>query len=465
MKKNAYTKAVVVVLLVAIVSSVRGALEFANTKFVDFLSPGKLHRSNTQGGYVDDYLCVPNDSVIDVLNGLLSQSEISLNNLGPYNKSKKNWEKQTSHVVLPGLDPISFDIPPIKKAILNRRYWLYIKDIVSQPWGIKTYLEENPQGGVLVVLELDFEQRGNEIQVECYHKITKNPCNINLLNKKGHFNGLNVKAKFDIQSKDSSPTVRLVPVDVVVDFEVALDSWILDTFLDIIEKFVDVKKLIKDEIESIMMDYATSKTVQDLLTVDLDELIMDELKHVIIQKLEEHDVDDHPIGAVLKNWILGNLQLHDFFEFNDSLCLSYRMPTLIHRNTIRINKFWAPATNMEKICPFQFRFRTVVVSQAALIGTGYIEYANQPNGETFDWYFNNNGIAISNLYKPIAGGPYYVEVDSARLVLKYKGIFGEQYTVKSSFRRVNYRAACELGFAQPNIGVKPKRVPTFVARN
>ncbi len=217
---------------------------------------------------------IPKSLVVTAVNAALSGFEINLDNWGTFRpQSKGTWHVDNSYVLFPSGKKYQIEVPRTPdESVGGRRYNAYVDDMKTQTLDVKL-------DGNRVRLRSFFESAGNEINIGCINKASDKPCKVHPLKHSGDLDNAYFAALFDL--KFNGPRISLVPSDVEIDFDLHLDSKVLDTLKNIASQFVDIKGIVRRNARKAFVTELTKPDLEQELSKDLNSAFRKEVRQLL----------------------------------------------------------------------------------------------------------------------------------------------------------------------------------------
>lgn len=375
---------------------------------------------------------IPKSVVFSAINAYAKGIEIRLDNWGSFSSAGGGtWHTNGSYVSFPSGQKVMLPVdrsPTVTGAL--RRYNAYVDDLATQSIDVK------PDGDRIKV-RLFFESAGDEIRIGCINRRKDEPCDAHVFKHTGDVNNAHVTAW--LKPKIVGSKISIEPSDLTLDFDLSLDSWILEEVKNVASHFVDVKGKVRSAVKAAFMTELAKPAVRSKLSVDVNDAVLDKLADALKPKL----------GAAAGEFVKQEAEITNIKDDGQSYTVTVKYPDIVLPDAIKIVSFAPKSKSLTAGCPITFGFDATIKSDAKLSGQAWLEFEGGQPGEKLPWTMNKGGVATSTLVKKITGQPGQYMSGKARLAVSFKGTTGT-HVVRSPM--VSYQAACSK--AQGGLALK-----------
>ncbi len=366
---------------------------------------------------------IPKSAAISAINAYLAGFEVQFDNWGSFKGSGGGtWHTNNSYVRFPSGKKVNFDVPrsPTLKTAF-KRYNAYVDDMRTQNISVVA-------DGDKLKLRAYFESAGNEIKIGCINRRKNKPCKVHLLKHTGDINNAQVFAWF--KPTFSGSTVRIVPTDLNLDFDLKLDSWILDKMKNVASHFINIKGKARNAARSAFLSEMAKPNARNAMSKNLNSMLSSKLTAALQPKL----------GAKTANFIKNKVKIKKIFSQGSNYVVRVSYPDIIHGGSVKILSFKPKSKNLTAGCPFNFGFDAKIKSTAKVSGKAWMQFEKGKKTKAMNWKMHKAGIAKSTIVRKIVGNAGKKLNGKARLIVSWKGTTGITHATKTGF--VNYTATC-----------------------
>ena len=370
---------------------------------------------------------IPKAAVVTALNAYLAGFELQLDNWGSFRSTGGGtWHTNNSYMLFPSGAKKPFHVPRSDTVQLagkasSRRYNAYIDNMTSQTINVKA-------DGSRLKLNMYFESAGNEIRVGCINRRTDKPCKARLMKHKGNINNAYVSAWFKPTFSGSSMT--LSPLDLTMDFDLKLDSWILDNLKNVASHFIDIKGKVRSAAKQAFLQEFNRPHVKSALTKDVNQLLFGKVVNLVKSRL----------GSAAGNYVRNNMRITRIKDAGSNYVVTVRYPDIVHGGSVKIVSFAPKSKKLTAGCPFNFGFNAAIQTDVKVSGKAWLELKPGRRGKARNWQMPKAGKASSTISTRIIGKPGRKTTKQARLAVNWKGTIGKTYTKHSKW--VSFTGIC-----------------------
>ncbi len=381
---------------------------------------------------------IPKASVITAINSYMAGFQLNLDNWGSFRSSGGGtWQTDSSYLLFPSGRKKPLNIPRSKTVKLGgkfslKRYNAYIDDFSTQSLNVKT-------DGDKLKVSIFFESAGNEIRIGCINRRKKNPCKAHLMNHKGHINNAHIYGWF--KPGFSGTTISLVPVDLTLDFDLKLDSWILQSMKNVASHFYNIKGNIRSTAKQEFMKEFNKAEVRAAMSVNLNKFLSNKLINLVSGRL----------GQAAGNYVKNNAQITRIQDIGSNYVVTVKYPDIVHSDSVKIVSFAPKSKKLTAGCPFNFGFDATIKTDVKVNGKTWLEIQPGKNGKKFSWQRPKAGKTTSTLSTKISGSPGKKTSKKARLVITWKGTDGKKYKKNSRWKKFKGICSKSQSSFQPSI--------------
>lgn len=366
---------------------------------------------------------IPKSVAVSAINAYLAGFEVQFDNWGGFkNNGGGTWHTDNSYVRFPSGKKVNFNVPRSPTLTTAfKRYNAYVDDMRTSNISV---IAEGDQ----LKLRAFFESAGNEIKIGCINRRKKKPCKVHILKHTGDINNAQVAAWF--KPTFSGSTVRIVPTNLSLDFDLKLDSWILNKMKNVASHFVDIKGKARNAARSAFLTEMAKPNARNALSKNVNTMLASKLTSALQPKL----------GNGTANFIKNKVKITKIFGQGSNYVVRVKYPDIIHGGTVKIVSFKPKSKNLTAGCPFNFGFDAKIKSTAKVSGKAWLQFEKGKKSKTMNWKMHKAGIAKSTIVRKIVGKAGKKLKGKARMIVSWKGSTGITHATKTGF--VNYTATC-----------------------
>jgi hypothetical protein len=366
---------------------------------------------------------IPKSVVTSAMNAYLAGVRLQIDNWGSFKSSGGgSWYTENSYLQLPSGKKAPLTVPrsPTVKTAL-RRFNAYIDDFSTQSISVVA-------DGDKMMMRAFFEDAGNEIHVGCINRRKDRPCKVHWLKHTGDIDNAHVYAWF--KPSFSGSTITVSPVDLTLDFDLKLDSWILNNVKNVASHYVDIKGKVRNEAKSSFLAYFKNDSVKKAMSQDVNAVLSSKLQTLLKKKL----------GASAAGFIRNKVKITRIRSKGSNYVVTVKYPDIVHGKSVKIVSFKPKSAKLTAGCPFKYGFDAAIRTGTKVSGTTWIDFGHGKHSAKRKWKMPKAGKAKSTITRKIKGKPGRKTSGKARLVVRWKGTTGKVYTIKS--KPVKYKAIC-----------------------
>ncbi len=366
---------------------------------------------------------IPKSVAVSAINAYLAGFEVQFDNWGSFKGGGGGtWHTNNSFVRFPTGKKVSFNVPrsPTLQTTF-KRYNAYVDDLRTS--SISVVAE-----GDKLKLRAFFESAGNEIRIGCINRRKNKPCKVHVLKHTGDINNAQVFAWF--KPTFSGSTVRIVPTDLKLDFDLKLDSWILDKMKNVVSHFVDIKGKARNAARSAFLTEMAKSGPRNAMSKNVNSMLAAKLAAALKPKL----------GSKTANFIKNQVKISKIFSQGSNYVVRVSYPDIIHGGTVKIVSFKPKSKNLTAGCPFNFGFDAKIKSTAKVSGKAWLQFEKGKVSKALTWKMHKVGVAKSTIVRKIVGNAGKKLKGKARLIISWKGTTGITHAAKTGF--AYYVATC-----------------------
>ncbi|MFY0611831.1 MAG: hypothetical protein JXQ99_09930 [Hyphomicrobiaceae bacterium] len=411
--------------MTSVVNSTNSSKSVSLTRFAgaSALAIAVLLASNPAAMAATKDFKIPKSAAITAINAYLAGFEVQFDNWGSFKGSGGGtWHTNNSFVRFPSGKKVNFNVPRSPTLTTAfKRYNAYVEDMRTSNISVVA-------DGDKLKLRAFFESAGNEIKIGCINRRKKKPCTVHVLKHTGDINNAQVSAWF--KPTFSGSTVRIVPTNLNLDFDLKLDSWILDKMKNVASHFIDIKGKARNAARSAFLSEMAKPNVRNALSKNVNSILSSKLTAALKPKL----------GSKTTNFIKNKVKISKIFSQGSNYVVRVKYPDIIHGGTVKIVSFKPKSKNLTAGCPFNFGFDAKIKSTAKVSGKAWLQFEKGKKSKAMNWKMHKTGIAKSTIVRKIVGKAGKKLNGKARLIVSWKGTTGITHATKTGF--VNYKATC-----------------------
>jgi hypothetical protein len=359
-------------------------------------------------------IAIPKSVAIAAINSYMSGFSINLDNWGSFHKSGGgNWHANNSYIQTPSgaRSAISIPLSPTLQS-KYRRYNAYIDDMATQSIDVKA-------DGSKLKLRVFFESAGNEIRIGCVNRRKDKPCAVHLMKHTGDINNAHLYLWFKPVIEGNK--LRLAPTDAAMDFDLKLDSWILDNLKNVASHFVNIKGKVQSKTKEMLLAELKREENKNKLSFDLNKMLAGKLGDALKDSL----------GNSAKSFIEKEVKISGIKSQGSNYVVTVTYPDIVTANSVDIVSFKSKSKTLSATCPFKFGFDATIKTNVKVSGSAWMEDESGGKSAVLPWKMNKAGSATSVLAREIKGAAGQTKTGWSRLVVSWKGTAGQTFTVKS----------------------------------
>lgn len=381
-------------------------------------------------------ILVPKSVLVSAFNAWLAGAEINLDNWGGFRgEGGGTWHVDASFVSFPSGGRRSIDLPRSPTVqTAGRRFNAYVNDMASRTIDVKL-------DGELIKGRLFFESAGDEIKVGCVNRRRDEPCKAHLLKHTGQIDNAHVFAW--LRPTFDGARLGVKPVDLKLDFDFTLDSWILDNMKNVAEHFVDIKGLVEGKARGAFFEALGARETQRALTLDLNEVALARLTDALRPRL----------GDAVADFVARRVSIDAVRDRGSSVGVTFRYPDIVTADSVRVVAFAPKSRQLRATCPFNFGFDATIDTKTAASGTAWVEgRRGRRQSAVVGWQMPKAGRATSAIARRISGDPGDSAARMSRLVVSWKDSAGSTQLARSPL--VRYDTTCLSSGSGPGLTIQ-----------
>uniref|UniRef100_A0A7S3EMN3 Uncharacterized protein n=1 Tax=Rhodosorus marinus TaxID=101924 RepID=A0A7S3EMN3_9RHOD len=406
----------------------------------------------------EDNVCIPVKKVLTDLKKL-KQMEVRLDNYGKWRGlNKKFLDKNGSYFRMPDGKKRLINLPtteeekiPLFPLSVKEYYEGYLDDIRTDDVSIDIV---NLGGEAHVLVTIDSETKGTEFRLGCADRKKKKPCS----NSKQKYTGqmkkivTRIYMKIDTDPKDGYEGL-LTYSSVDFDYNINLDPWIVtNTDLILGGGLAAFTAKIKKAMEVVLISQIKKLTFQKLVMKKLNQRILKELNKYYLKRALSLNYPKTPKAKDVDKWIKSSLRIKKwYYSRRGYLCMTTSYRKWIDHRYVKLISFTPDQGTVAKFCPFSFPFTAKLSVAGPVSIDARIDFSDGASSETVKWRYLLGGTVSESISHVIKGGPFSEKSLYSQLVLEYKGIFGNTFTILSPNLGALIRVKCLGLVAVPKI--------------
>ena len=367
---------------------------------------------------------VPKSVLVSAFNAWLAGAEINFDNWGGFRgEGGGTWHVEESFVSFPSGGRQSIDLPRSPTfQTATRRFNAYVNDVASRTIDAKL-------DGNLVKGRLFFESAGDEIKVGCVNRRQDKPCKAHLLKHTGQIDDAHVFAW--LRPTFDGARLGVEPVDLELDFDLTLDSWILDNMKNVVDHFIDIKGIAERNVRRAFFQALEARETQHALTLDLNEVARTRLTEALRPRL----------GDAAADFVARSVRIEGVRDRGSSLGVTFSFPDIVASDSVRVAAFTPKSRQLRATCPFNFGFDATIDVETAASGKVWLEnHRGRRQSAMVAWNMPEAGRATSTIARRITGDPGESASGRSRLVVGWKDSAGRAQRARSPI--VRYDTTC-----------------------
>jgi hypothetical protein len=357
-------------------------------------------------------IVIRKDFLATAINHYLSATHIQFNNMGNWNG--RDFHVNDSYILLPGGRRIALDIPKSDQVkTVFRRYNGYVKHLQSSHIAVA-------MDGNKLRISVFFESAGNELKIGCINRRRDKPCKVHILKHTGDINNAQVHAW--LEPVLSGSQISFKEPDVTFDFDLSLDSWILNRAKKIADWFRNTDSIIKRELtRRFKQGLKDQKTIEGM-TTDLNKAITDGA----INRLR-------PIlGSKVTSFVKDNLRITNLRDSGENYVVTVSYPAPVVADSLDIRSFQVINPDATVTCPDKVTFEATIHTDYPMSGKVWLEHEDGSETEKLTWRNGKNQTTTSTISRVWNKDDLNTHEGWSRMVITFKDVFGDSHTKRSA---------------------------------
>ncbi|KAJ8908614.1 hypothetical protein NDN08_005319 [Rhodosorus marinus] len=400
--------------------------------------------------YVEDTVCIPVNKVRADLKKL-KNIKLRLDNYGKWRGlNKKFLDKNGSYFQMPDGKKKLINLPateeekiPLFPLSVKEYYEGYLDDIRSDEVSIAVV--NLGSGDAHVVVTIDSETNGKEFRLGCTDKKKKKPCSKNKQKYTGQMKNIVTRIYMKINTDPKDGYEGLLTYSFVdFDFNISLHPWIVaNTDLILGGGISAYTSRIKDAMEDVLISQIKKETFQKLVMKKLNQRILKELTEYYHKRALSFNYPKPPKSKDVEKWVKSSLRVKSwYYSRRGYLCMKTRYRKWVDHSYVKLISFSPDDATVAKFCSYSFPFTAKFSVAGPVSIDARIDFSDGDSSETVKWSYLLAGTVSPAISHVIKGAPLSEKAVYSQLVLQYKGIFGNTFTIRSPDFGAFIRAKC-----------------------